>query len=112
MLTHRLDALVHDDVHDGPGEVLAAGHAGHPRQPRGQVREALEHRLEEGDQVHQPGRSETWALATTLELSTGNFTVQDRPWPLLEQCLHKHSHLEVHSAASRTKPAPGIHSFD
>ena len=111
MFTHRLDALVHDDVHDGPGEVLAAGHAGHPRQPRGQVREALEHRLEEGDQIHQPGRSETWALATTLRVVNGTREISQCKDPA-RACLHKHSHLEVHSAASRMKPARGIHSFD
>jgi len=38
-----------------PGEMLAGGHAGHLREPGGQVGERLEHGLQEGDQVHQPG---------------------------------------------------------
>ena len=39
----RLNVLIQEEVHDGPGQVLAAAHAGHPRQPAGQVGEALEY---------------------------------------------------------------------
>jgi hypothetical protein len=38
-----------------PGEMLAGGHAGHLSEPGGQVGEGLEHGLQEGDQVHEPG---------------------------------------------------------
>ena len=39
----RLDVLVQQEVDDGPGEVLAAAHTGHARQPAGQVGEALKY---------------------------------------------------------------------
>ena len=49
-----LDVVVHQQVHDGPGQVLARGHAGHPRQPTRQVGEAFKDRLEKRDQIHEP----------------------------------------------------------
>ena len=49
-----LGILIQEEVHDGPGQMLAAAHAGHPCQPAGQVGEALKYGFQKCYQVHQP----------------------------------------------------------
>ena len=49
-----LHLVVQQQVHEGLGQVLTAGHTGHHGQLAWQVGEALEHCFKECYQVHQP----------------------------------------------------------
>ncbi len=62
-----------------PGEVLAGGHAGHLCEPGGQVGEGLEHGLQEGDQVHEPG----WGRAPATPHSLILRTVDNKIWKII-----------------------------
>ena len=55
-----LGVLIQQEVHDGPGQVLAAAHAGHPCQSAGQVGETLKYGFQKCYQVHQPLGSQPW----------------------------------------------------